>query len=70
MLSKFQGGVTDGQTDGQTNRPIDGRTDLLIEMRSCRTHLKMIGSGAGGILLVIDGVSKKGNRPMDRQTLL
>ena len=60
----------DGQTDGQTNRPIDGWTDLLIEMRSCRTHLKMIGGGAGGILLVIDGFSKKGNGPMDRQTLL
>ena len=27
-------------TDGRTNRQTDGRTDLLIEMRSYRTHLK------------------------------
>ena len=51
---------------------------LLRNSRDVRTHLKMIGSGVGGIELVIDGFSKKGNGPTDgrmdrrtdRQTLL
>ena len=36
--------------------------------RDARTHLKMIGSGVGGIELVIDGFSKKGNGPTDGRT--
>ena len=36
--------------------------------RDARTHLKMIGSGVGGIELVIYGFSKKGNGPTDRRT--
>ena len=31
-------------------------------------HLKMIGSGVGGIALVIDGFSKKADGPTDRRT--
>ena len=42
--------------DGQTNRP---------SYRDARRHLKMIERGVGGIELVIDGFSKKGNGPMD-----
>ena len=43
---------------------------LSHNSRDARTHLKMIGSGVGGIELVIDGFSKKGNGPTDGQTLL
>ena len=47
---------------------------LLRNSRDARTHLKMIGSGVGGIDLVIDGFLKKGNgrtdRPTDGETLL
>ena len=46
----------DRPTDGQTDRP---------SYRDARTHLKMIGSGVGGIELVIDGLSKKGNGGTD-----
>ena len=53
----------DGWTDGRTDRP---------SYRDARTHLKMIGSGVGGIELVIDGFLKKGNGRtdgrMDRRT--
>ena len=48
----FRKRVTDGRTDGRTDRP---------SYRDARTHLKMIGSGVGGIELMIDGFSKKGN---------
>ena len=45
------------------------RSDLKIwrdaNSRDARTHLKMIGSGVGGIELVIDGFSKKGNGGTD-----
>ena len=51
--------VTDGLTDGRMDRP---------SYRDARTHLKMIGSGVGGIELVIDGFSKKGNGPTDGWT--
>ena len=43
---------------------------VLRNSRDARTHLKMIGSGVGGIELVIDGFSKKGNGGTDGQTLL
>ena len=36
--------------------------------RDARTHLEIIGSGVGGIELVMDGFSKKGNRPTDGRT--
>ena len=54
-------------TDRPTVGPTDGRTDRP-SYRDARTHLKMIGSGVGGIELVIDGFSKKGNEGTDRQT--
>ena len=41
---------------------------LSRNSRDARTHLKMIGSGVGGIELVIDGFSKKGNGPTDGRT--
>ena len=46
---------------------MDGRTDRP-SYRDARTHLKMIGSGVGGIEFVIDGFSKKGNGPTDGPT--
>ena len=55
------------RTDGRTDGPTDGRTDRP-SYRDARTHLKMIGSGVGGIELVIDGFSKKGNGPTDGPT--
>ena len=55
------------RTDGRTDGPTDGRTDRP-SYRDARTHLKMIGSGVGGIELVIDGFSKKGNGRTDRRT--
>ena len=36
--------------------------------RDARTHLKMIGSGVGGIELIIDGFLKKGNGWTDQPT--
>ena len=36
--------------------------------RDARTHLKMIGSGVGGIELVVDGFLKKGNGQTDGPT--
>ena len=35
---------------------------------NARMHLKLIGSGVGGIESVIDGFSKKGNRRTNRWT--
>ena len=67
ILLAFYESVTNGPTDGRTDRPTDGRTDRP-SYRDARTHLKMIGSGVGGIELMIDGFSKKGNGPTDRRT--
>ena len=50
---------------------MDRRTDRSMDRpsyRDARTHLKMIGSGVGGIELMIDGFSKKGNGRTDRRT--
>ena len=63
IFSYFDESVTDRQTDGPTDR----RTDRP-SYRDARTHLKMIGSGVGGIEFVIDGFSKKGNGWMDGRT--
>ena len=41
---------------------------MLANSTDARTHLKMIGSGVGGIELMIDGFSKKGNKRTDRTT--
>ena len=41
---------------------------LSRNSRDARTHLKMIGSGVGGIELTIDGFFKKGNGRTDRRT--
>ena len=49
----------DGWIDQRTDRP---------SYRDARTHLKMIGSGVGGIELVVDGFSKKGNGRTDGRT--
>ena len=52
---------------------MDRRTDRS-SYKDARTHLKMIGSGVGGVELVIDGFLKKGDGrtdgPTDGQTLL
>ena len=49
----------EGWTNQRTDRP---------SYRDARTHLKMIGSGVGGIELMIDGFSKKGNGGTDGRT--
>ena len=53
----LRNGHIDQRTNGPTDRP---------SYRDARTHLEMIGSGVGGIELMIDGFSKKGNGRMDR----
>ena len=41
---------------------------MFANSSDARTHLKMIGSGVGGIELVTDGFSKKGNGGTDGRT--
>ena len=58
----------EGQGQNPNSKNYRYRGKLLRNSRDARTHLKMIGSGVGGIELMIDGFSKKGNGPTDRRT--